>query len=47
MVNTRKIKFHLTVNKYLHKLPWVDCAIVKLSQKKKLFQYHDVFYIKP
>ena len=29
--------------KYLHQLPWIDCAVVKLSQKKKQFQYQDVF----
>ena len=46
LVKTRKITCLLTVNTYLHLLPWADCAIVKLSQKKKEFQYQDVFYIK-
>ena len=47
LVNTEKITCLLTVNKYLHQLPWDDCAIVELSQKKKEFQYQYVFYIKP
>ena len=34
-----------TVNKYLLLLPSVDCAIVKLSQNRKQFQYQDVFYV--
>ena len=46
-VKTRKITCLLTCNKYLHQLPWVDCANVELFQKKKEFQYQDVFYIKP
>ena len=47
LVETRKITCLLTVNKYLHQLPWVDCAIVEPSQKKKEFQYQVVVYIKP
>ena len=43
---TKKITYLLTFNKYLDLLPWVDCEIVKLSPKKKKFQYQDVFYIK-
>ena len=44
---TKKITCLLTFNKYLDLLPWVDCEIVKLSPKKKKFQYQDVFYSKP
>ena len=40
-----KITCLLTVYKYLHQLPWVNCRIVELSQKKKEIQYQDVFYI--
>ena len=35
----------LTVNKYLHQLPWADCAVVELSQKKKEFQYQMYFML--
>ena len=47
LLKTRKITCLLTGNKYLHQLPWVDCANVEPSQKQKEFQYQDVFYIKP
>ena len=46
LLKTRKITCLLTVNEYLHQFPWVDCANVELSQKKKEFQYQNVFYIK-
>ena len=36
-------KNHMPAYQYLHQLPWIDCAVVKLSQKKKQFQYQDVF----
>ena len=47
LFKTRKITCLLKGNKYLHQLPWVDCANVEPSQKQKEFQYQDVFYIKP
>ena len=36
LVKTGKITCLLTVYKYLHQLPWADCAI---AEKKKEFQY--------
>ena len=47
LVKTRKTTCLFTVNKYLHQLPWVDCATVELSQTKNEFQNQDVFQIKP
>ena len=43
LLKTSKITFLLTVNKYFNQSPRVDCAIVE--QKKKEFQYQDVFYV--
>ena len=41
----RKIRCLITVNKYLRKLPWVDCAFVELSQKKKEFHIRMYFIL--
>ena len=37
LLKTRKITCLFIANKYLHQLPWVDCANVEPSQKKKKF----------
>ena len=47
LLKTRKITCLFIANKYLHQLPWVDCANVEPSQKKKIILYQDVSYIKP
>ena len=45
LVKTRKITCLLTFNKYVHQLPWVDCAIVEHLKRKRNFNISIYFIL--